>query len=456
MNSTKNTTRLSSILGTWTATSHLKADIGSYEMLAYFTIHFMADPMRGYGCSLKDCHESTNHVCVTNKNTDHVPTCVDMAADDSLIDWSDVTAFIYFGLKVDAGFPFDVHKHMETGDWVGPFSIVMAQEDSKNKTNGTKHGVGTLQLLDTVDEYKTRYVKSPSTSYLQRPEQDTLVGRGEFDRYMGPTAVAHTVQVQQNWTQSRNPDGTIIDPYAPYLETCDNGDVKPILPLYQFKFVQDSITKEERVEVELNYKLLAIPHKNDLLYKFFPAIQNRVNGHHGEFHISGPYCYGADPHRGYTLDFNFDSKVPDKYIKLHHGCVEGLPCLPRAAELNEMAAQYGHEIHDLIPDDPTSVGGGITTICLLGLFLMVSLVVNYRGMRRRDTLVQALDQLRITQEQQQQRPHLEMELEHHPLDDSCDDEEPNSAPNHATTSELSTPLLSQDETSETHQGSAIV
>ena len=53
----KNSTRIASLLGTWTGQTHLKTGIGSYELEAYFVVHLMPDPMRGYSCSLKGCSE---------------------------------------------------------------------------------------------------------------------------------------------------------------------------------------------------------------------------------------------------------------------------------------------------------------------------------------------------------------------------------------------------------------
>jgi hypothetical protein len=42
---------------------------------------------------------------------------------------------------------------------------------------------------------------------------------------------------------------------------------------------------------------------------------------------------GDDPKRGWTFDFNYDSNNENEYMSLVHGCVEGLPCLPSAAEI---------------------------------------------------------------------------------------------------------------------------
>ena len=45
----KSDDRLASLLGTWTGQSHIKAfSVGHYELLVYFVVHIMPDPMRGY------------------------------------------------------------------------------------------------------------------------------------------------------------------------------------------------------------------------------------------------------------------------------------------------------------------------------------------------------------------------------------------------------------------------
>eukprot|EP00979_Chaetoceros_neogracilis_P002221 scaffold387_cov266-Chaetoceros_neogracile.AAC.13 len=83
--SRKNNTRIASLLGTWTGTTHLKTDIGSYELMAYFVIHLMPDPMRGYSCSLNDCKEIENKACMLDSRGDG--ECTPIA--DSVLDWSD-------------------------------------------------------------------------------------------------------------------------------------------------------------------------------------------------------------------------------------------------------------------------------------------------------------------------------------------------------------------------------
>jgi hypothetical protein len=332
---TKNSTRIASLLGTWTGQTHLKTDIGSYELMAYFVIHLMPDPMRGYACSLDDCSEVENNACVLNKRGDGV--CQDIA--DNVLDWSDVSAFMYFGAKIDVGFPFNKHRAEDTGGWVGPMNIVMAQDEITLQAKDDSH---------IVDRYVSRYVQTPSTSFLQMPKNCTLLSEEDFRKVAGVDAVKYTTEGQFD------PNGNDADPYDKYLDTCANGDVKPLLPLFQFDFVEDEDTKEETIEVKLNYKLMAIPSKKDYMYDIFPKIMGKVNRADLGFHISGPYCYGDDPKRGYSFDMNFDSRNPKKMIKLEHACIEGLPCTPPAADLYVHSGSSSIDVKPL-PDDATTV-----------------------------------------------------------------------------------------------------
>jgi hypothetical protein len=100
----KNFSRISNILGTWTSTTHLKADIGSYELMAYFVIHFMPDPMSAYRCSLDLCDELENNVCVMS-SSDHADSSTNMdnkcqKMQDSIVEWSDGTITRFVGANV--------------------------------------------------------------------------------------------------------------------------------------------------------------------------------------------------------------------------------------------------------------------------------------------------------------------------------------------------------------------
>lgn len=269
----KNTTRISSLMGTWTGQARLKAAVGPYELRVYFVVHLMPDPLRGYGCDMGNaCKEVDNHVCILHDDDETTSEeCVDLQKHGQ-VTWSDVSAFFYFGARVDAGIPFNVHLEHNTGGWTGPLSVILAQNTSAVTTNSV------------VDQYVARYVQSPSTPYLHMHPNCTLFNSEDFERYMGPTAVKETVEAQPH-------DAHGQDPYHQYLGTCDNGNVKPILPLFDFVFVNDT-DGTEKVQVKLDYKILTFPKPGAPMYKLFPTLQERMNKRNGDFHISGPYCYG--------------------------------------------------------------------------------------------------------------------------------------------------------------------
>ena len=77
-------------MGTWTGQTTRKASIGRYDLLAYFSVHIMPDPMRGYGCELDSCQEMDNHVCMSTplpSSFGSQEACV--ATDSEVINWSD-------------------------------------------------------------------------------------------------------------------------------------------------------------------------------------------------------------------------------------------------------------------------------------------------------------------------------------------------------------------------------
>lgn len=192
----------------------------------------MPDPMRGYGCERDDCKELDNHVCVQHDDRKSTSQeCVSL--EDGKVPWSDVSAFLYFGAKVDAGIPFNVHVEHNLGGWTGPLTMILAQNTTAIHDNTT----------NIVDHYAVRYVDSPTTQYLHMHPNCSLFGPEDFERYMGPSAVKETVSKQANATHGE-------DPYHEYLKTCKNGDVRPILPLFDFSFVED-VDGTEKVEVNL-------------------------------------------------------------------------------------------------------------------------------------------------------------------------------------------------------------
>jgi hypothetical protein len=203
-----------------------------------------------------------------------------------------------------------------TSDWIGPFSVVLAQNSTV--ANDTSNSL--------VDQFVSRYVNTISTPFLQMSPNCTLFGQLDFDRLAGRKAVNTTIHKQ---TQL---GGGGKDPYASYQEDCHNGNVEPILPHFKFGFTNST---PEKLQIQLDYKIMTVPNKKDPVYKLMPSLQKRFNHKNSAFHISGPYCYGDDPNRGYTFDISFNSARPSQDISLTKGCIQGLPCLPPAAAIGD-------------------------------------------------------------------------------------------------------------------------
>lgn len=296
----KNTSRLSTVMGTWTVNANVRLDVGDYEMDTYVVLDIVCDPMKAVN-SCEGCDEINNDVCLREnmRNT----TCGSMATNIS--DWSDVLVNLYFGVGFKAGYPFNKDVSFSTGGWVGPYNTILAQ----NKTNLEDRGV--------VDSYVTRYVQTPATPYLRMNPDNDMMGWEDFDSYFGADSVRYTTTIQ---SELNKPNST--DPYEQY-RTCDNGNVRPYLPIIYFDFFEDPETGLEKLDIQLDYKILVFPPSSTAVYGMLPRLEQKG------FPLSGPYCYDDDPNRGWTVDISYDSTKPN-IATLTHSCVEGLPCKPPA------------------------------------------------------------------------------------------------------------------------------
>jgi hypothetical protein len=265
-----------------------------------------------------------------------------------------VSVFFNFGFSVDASFPFNAHVDDHTGGWIGPFSVIMAQNTS----------VASDPSNSLIDQYVSRYVNTVTTPYLRMNPNCTLFREIDFDYYAGPAAVNTTIHMQTQVKQA-------ADPYEPTKGTCNNGDLQPMLPRFKIGFTNST---REHMQIEVDYKILTVPTKKDKEYSLMPSLQKRFNRDDRAFHISGPYCYGNDPKRAYTIDFSFNSARPAGDILLTKGCVEGLPCLPPAAAIGDT--------HNIIVYNQTWTGGtaevGAATAFLTFAcyFMLLGLVVS--------------------------------------------------------------------------------
>jgi len=190
----------------------------------------------------------------------------------------------------------------------------------------------------------------------------TMLSKQDFETFFGLKAVNSTTAIQAS---------IVDDPYDKYLNTCENGNIEPILPLYQFEFVSDPISGNETINVKIDYKLLTIPDENRIAWKFMPTLAKRG------LPVKGPYCYNNEL-RGWVFDLPYDSNTNNKYLTLQRGCVEGLPCVPLGAQLLKPLTKI--EIHER--DGGTTVDLRsvlyltVTVICL-SMALIASLWSNY-------------------------------------------------------------------------------
>lgn len=237
---------------------------------------------------------------------------------------------------------------MDTGDWVGPFNLLWAQHTMDSNGDSPEKGAKKL-----IDRYTARYVQShsmnPPFSQNIAPPECTLYNlEDDYVAFLGNSALNHMTNTQTKYSIPSN-DNATEDPYAPFLQTCDNGNVEPILPQLELDFFQynpknatNSSNEDEsqkiQLDMKLQYKIMAVPTSSELAYRVLPHLQSRFQGHGGYNILGGPYCYGDDPTRGYSIDLNLDStrsknemmdgKDRTSFVR---GCVDGLPCAPPAA-----------------------------------------------------------------------------------------------------------------------------
>lgn len=365
----KNETRLASLVGPWTVQSKIITSITHYQLEGHFIVYLVCDAqLRGNMCNLgTSCSEIENNVCLMDDSS--TTGCYSMS--DSIVDWSDMAVFFNLGTQIDAGSPFNVHTQESTGGWVGPYNVILAK-------NNSMIGEMTDEGEQIVDSYTMKYVTSPNTPYLKMPDDCNLLEYTDFYNYLGPGSVNNTAQEQIEYEFDEN-----YDPYADYYDTCENGDVKPILPMIQFNFLKDDDRRRynETVQVKVDYKILTFP-TNPMFGDLVPAFKK-----HGA-PISGPYCWGDNKDRAYSVDFYFDSQAehPDDRIHFYHACIEGLPCIPPAVE--DCNCTGGSEIRKE-PSDATVVEVGESIILgsvalVLTFVLMISLFYNYKQYNRYD------------------------------------------------------------------------
>jgi len=364
----KNITRLSSLLGTWTGQLRLKLDV----IEGYFVMYLTGSPLVDNQCTLgPSCSELKNQICLRPGQghvTDSNNTCNDV--QNIISDWSDLNAYMYFGggYKIP---PVQTEvQSKSTGDWVGPYSIIMARNESAI-------GESISSSLRVIDQYTMRYVKTPMTPFLRMSRACDLFSENDFPSFLGEKAVNSTIQIQ----------ASTADPFQPFYKTCSNGDVKPILPLVTFTFVENN-KGQEMMRVEVNYEMPIAILPNSSLLKAIKLLQKT-----SDVPLRGPYCYENDPQKAYLLDLSYDSIRGDKSITLDHACVDGLPCTPRFVELCASKPDI-----KMVKGQQPGIWLSfpvLISMCAVAMLLVIGFIVSCRRNRR---LRQTLTDLKLHEE----------------------------------------------------------
>jgi hypothetical protein len=296
-----------------------------------------------------------------------------------------VTVFYYFGVKIKAASKPEAQFELSTGDWVGPFNLVMAQKDSNDTTvNGT-----------IVDSYVARYVQSQSMvpPFLQNlaPAQCTLYTKPDlYAAFLGNSALKNTAKIQSNYTATK-------DPYERYLETCDHGNLQPILPHLELDFFRPHDANNTLALLTFQYKVMAAPTPDEQAYRVLPQLQSKFQGRGGYNIIGGPYCYGDDPQRAFSFDLNFTSTaispsngsfVQSDKVTFVRGCIDGYPCVPPAA-MGGIPTIIANQTCPLPPHpDPDHHSTGFSNMLLgfvcygLTVALLISITFHFQVSRR--------------------------------------------------------------------------
>lgn len=356
-NSTKNQTRISSILGPWTVYNNVKASILPYKTGAYLTMYVLCDDqMSGNSCILPFCSEFDSEVCL--RTMENNASCDKM--DETIVDWADAIVFIYLEYYIDLGFPYNIHEEFSTGEWVGPYQVVFGQDPDVYK-EGKVTSDGRLML----DTYILKYLISPTTEYLKIPPGCTIFTPEEFSGYLGEGAVNNTVRNQATGL-------TFDEAFDPYFETCENGNIEPMLPFVNFTYVQNNdVNRTEELLVRFEMKLLTYPKKDTALYNLMPSLQDEG------FPISGPYCYDGDPNRGYTFDLVFDSiEGTTLGTELQHACIGNYECVPPSLEgCNCTMAQNNDIIFEPIQSKKENIGLSTDIYLEIGFAILAITVI---------------------------------------------------------------------------------
>jgi len=203
------------------------------------------------------------------------------------------------------------------------------------------------------------------------------------------------------------------DPYARHAKTCAHGDLRPVLPRITLEQTTkttpagpDGNPPEKSTTsyaMKFDYSMLSVPVKGvDDLYRKWPAMKSHLGEH---FPVTGPYCYGKDPHRAYTIRLNYDSSESNETAvwKGIKGCQRPWPCwegdVPANAPTLPPSAKIPTDNHSPGAYVLDPMGLEFALLYGMGFLLVVSLVFNLQLANRLTRLRQSVGGSRGTPEQ---------------------------------------------------------
>jgi len=169
------------------------------------------------------------------------------------------------------------------------------------------------------------------------------------------------------------PEG--VDYHERYYKTCENGDAHPTLPFFRWEFSRSKTPPfNEIIDFVLDYRLFVAPSiENTDTWELLKDFG---------FPVSGPYCYAGEL-RGYTFDFQIDSKEGSDYFQIEHACIEGEPCLSKAFQRCSDCTEI--EVRESSGGSEVQVGVVIwliLSISIIGAFCLCSCFNNIRQKKR--------------------------------------------------------------------------
>ncbi|GMH68872.1 hypothetical protein TL16_g05030 [Triparma laevis f. inornata] len=349
----KNWTQWSAITGTWTAQSNIDLGIGDMKL---GIVMFMGPDSLGQqkqtclgpgtcgdgeqyqdgGVCPGPCDTMNNNtICLQTTFPDgghhedqpyaHKKTCADMSNSSSIVTGADMNVWFHMSVKygIHTTFPkYDVDMEYSTGEWLGPFSVMLPDDGDIFDGSGATHTA-------------MRFVKSKSSEALYPPDDYTFTtGPGEFESVFGQDALDRTIEIQHT--------DDINDPFKQQKNTCNNGDAQPVLPVFDF-FWDENPGVDKDGNAKPNLSVFLFPPPSAATTYGMPVLG-----------FDGPYCFQGE-NKGWAFDFNFDTNnIPDDTkFSFSKGCViDADPALPCTPDVYDAFGDLGNQ--QTIHNDPAT------------------------------------------------------------------------------------------------------